>query len=60
MNHFFYESRGKEKVQDLMKEGMRSQEVHRSSAPSLDLRRSLLKLIMALVGILGILGWLVR
>jgi hypothetical protein len=60
MNQFFYESRGKEKVRDLMKEGMRSQEFHRSGAPKLDLARSLPKLILSILGILGLLGLLIR
>ena len=57
MNQFFYESRGKEKVQDLMKEGMRSQ-AHYKSKPNI-LHR-LPKLIVILMGILGLLGFLGR
>lgn len=60
MNQFFYESRGKEKVKNLMEEGMRSQAVHRSGAPKLALLCGLPKLIVTLLGILGILALLVR
>ena len=60
MNQFFYEQRGKEKVKNLMEEGMRSQAFNRSGAPKLALLRGLLKLIMVLLGILGILALLVR
>lgn len=60
MNQFFYESRGKEKVKDLMKEGMTSQAVHRSGAPKLALLRGVPKLIMVILGIVGILALLVR
>jgi hypothetical protein len=60
MNEFFYESRGKEKINDLMKEGMRSQAFHRSGAAKPDLRRGLSKLMLGLLGILGLLGLLIR
>ena len=60
MNQFFYESRGKEKIKDLMEEGMRSQAVHRAGAPKLNALRGLPKLILVLLGILGILQLLVR
>ena len=60
MNHFFYESRGKEKVRDLMKEGISNQAFHRSGAPKLDQIRGLPKLILSLLGILGLLGLLIR
>jgi hypothetical protein len=59
MNQFFYESRGKEKVKDLMKEGMGSQAYHRSRAPKPSLLNGLPKLILILLGILGILELLV-
>jgi hypothetical protein len=55
MNHFFYESRGKEKIQDLMEEGMRSQAFHRSGTSS-RFAFSLSKLAMILLGIVVILG----
>jgi hypothetical protein len=60
MNDFFYESRGKEKVNELMNEGQRSQAFYRSGAPKIDPLRGLPKLIIGLLGILGILGLLVR
>jgi hypothetical protein len=60
MNHFFYESSSKEKVKELRAEGQRSQEFYRSGAPKIDLLRGLPKLIFALLGILAILGLLVR
>jgi hypothetical protein len=60
MNQFFFETRGKEKVKDLLNEGQRSQAFHRSGAPKLGLLRGLPKLILGLLGILGILGLLVR
>lgn len=50
MNQFFFETRGKEKVRDLMDEGMRSQAYHRSVARSFNLP----KFIVTVLGILGI------
>jgi hypothetical protein len=60
MNDFYYESSSKEKVKDLLNEGQRSQEFHRSGAPSLGLLRGLPKLIIGLLGILGTLAMLLR
>ena len=60
MNYFFYESRGKEKVKDLLKEGQRSQSYHRSGAQKLGLLHGLPKLILGILGILGIQGLLGR
>jgi len=60
MNDFFYESRGKEKVQELRNEGENSQAFHRSGAQSLGLLLGLPKLIIGILGILGILGMLLR
>ena len=60
MNEFFYESRGKEKVKDLVDEGQRNQAFHRSGAPKLGLALNLPKLVLVLLGIVGILGLLVR
>jgi len=60
MNQFFYESRGKEKVNDLMREGQQSQAFHRSGAPKLGLLRAVPKLAMTLLGILGLLSLLIR
>ena len=59
MNQFFYESRGKEKVNDLLKEGQRSQAYSRSGAPKSGLLNGLPKLVLILLGILGILELLV-
>jgi len=60
MNQFFYESRGKEKIRDLMEEGMRSQAVHRSSAPKTGHRAALPRLLIGILTLAGLLGLLVR
>jgi hypothetical protein len=60
MNHFFYESSGKQKVKDLLNEGQRSQAFQRSGAPKLGLMRGVPKLAMALLGILGLLSLFFR
>ena len=60
MNQFFFESRGKEKVKDLLKEGQQSQAFHRSGAPTINPLRGLPKLIIGLLGVLGILAMLIR
>ena len=60
MNHFSLEVMGKEKLNDLREEGMRGQEFHRSGAPKIGLLNRLPRLILILLGILGILTWLVR
>jgi hypothetical protein len=60
MNDFFYESRGKEKVTELMNEGQRSQAFYRSGAPKLNSLRGLPKIILGLLGILGLVGLLIR
>ena len=60
MNEFFCESSSKEKIKDLMKEGMRSQAFHRSGAPKLNLMGGLPKWVLVLLGILGLLGLLIR
>lgn len=55
MNHFFYETRGKEKVRDLLEEGQRSQSFYRSGAA----RKNPLSILAGLAGmIFG--GWLKR
>ena len=59
MNQFFYESRGKEKVKDLMQEGMRSQAYSKSGSPKPALLNRLPKLIIILLGILGLLELMV-
>jgi hypothetical protein len=60
MSQFFYEQRGKEKVKDLLNEGQRSQAFYRSRVPKTSLLNGLPKLILVLLGILGILELLVR
>ena len=59
MNEFFYQSRGKEKVRELREEGMKSQAYNRSKAPGFVLR-GLPKLILTIVGILGVLQLFLR
>ena len=60
MNHFFYESRGKEKLKELRNEGQMSQAVYRSGTPKSSLAPAISRLIISLLGILGLLGLLVR
>ena len=60
MNQFFFEQRGKEKVKDLLNEGQSSQAFYRSGAPKPSLLNGLPKLILILLGILGILELLVH
>jgi hypothetical protein len=59
MNHFFYESRAKEKLADLRAEGIMSQAIYRSGAPRHGLPHGLPKLMMVLA-ILGLLVLLVH
>jgi hypothetical protein len=60
MNQFFYESRGKEKVKELMDEGMRSQAVRRAGISRAVLRGRLTKTILIVFGLLGVLGLMLR
>jgi hypothetical protein len=60
MNQFFYESRGKEKVKDLMKEGMRSQALKQSRAARTGIIQNLPKLALTILGLLSILGILLH
>ena len=60
MNHFSYDVMRKEKIRDLQKEGVISQAFNRSGAPRLGLLRGLPKLLLAVLGTLGLLGLLVR
>jgi hypothetical protein len=60
MNQSFYESRGKEKLNDMRTEGLKSQEFHRSGAPKFSAVRGLPKLIVGLLGLLGLLAMLIR
>lgn len=57
MNQSFYEIRSKEKINDLLQEGMRSQAYYRSKP---NVSHLLPKLIVTFIGILGILGFLIR
>jgi hypothetical protein len=60
MNHFSYDVMRKEKIRDLQSEGMASQSFHRSGAPNLGLLRGVPKLILMLLGVLGLLSLLGR
>jgi hypothetical protein len=60
MNQYFYETRGKEKVKGLLEEGMRGQALRRSKDVKTGLFRGSLKFAVALLGILSLLGFLVR
>lgn len=60
MNEFFYQSRGKEKVRELREEGMTSQAYHRSGAPRADILSRIPKLILVILGILGVLQMILR
>ena len=55
MNQFFYEQRGKERVKDLLAEGQRNQAYYRSGASKPGLLNGLPKLILIVLGILGVL-----
>jgi hypothetical protein len=60
MNQFFYEARGREKVRELMKEGMNSQEYSRSRTSKNGSLRGLTRLIVFLLGALGVLQLIIR
>jgi hypothetical protein len=60
MNQFFFETRSKEKVRNLMNEGQQSQAFYRSRASKHGLLRAAPKVILIIVGILGILELLVH
>lgn len=60
MNQFFYESRGKEKVRELLDEGMKSQAYHRSGVSKFDGMPKIPKLILIVLAILGIIQMIVR
>jgi len=57
MNQFFFETRGKEKIQELREEGMRSQATRRSRSSN-GMALSLPKLILISVAVLTILSLL--
>jgi hypothetical protein len=60
MNQFFYESRGKEKIRELMDEGMRSQAVRRTGASRAIFRGRLTKAILVVLVILAVLALTLR
>lgn len=60
MNHFSYDVLQKEKARRLQEEGMMSQAYYRSQRRMPFTLGGLSKLIFALLGVLGILGLLVR
>lgn len=60
MNHFSYDVMRKEKVRELQGEGVRSQEFHRSGAPRRGMLHGLPKLIVVLLGLLGIVELLIH
>ena len=57
MNEFFYQSRGKEKIKELMKEGMRGQALQRAGGAKRFVF-NLSKLALMLLGVLAILNLL--
>jgi len=60
MNHSFFESRSKEKLNDLMNEGMTSQAYYRSRASRANFLSRLPKLILIILGVLGLIQLIVR
>lgn len=56
MNQFFFEARGKEKVRELMDEGMTSQALRWSGATRRGFFHGLPKLILILASILGLVS----
>jgi len=60
MNHGFYESRSKEKVNEIMKEGMLSQAHYRSRPSKAGFLSRLPKLVLVILGILGLIQMFVR
>ena len=59
MNHFSYDVMRKEKIRELQQEGLVNQSLHRSGAPKPSLLTELPKLILMLLGVLGMLGLLI-
>ena len=60
MNQFFLETRGKEKVKDLMNEGMMSQAHHRSRSRKSSFLSRIPKISMVILAILWILQMIIR
>jgi hypothetical protein len=59
MNQFFYESRGKEKVNELIDEGVRSQAYHRSAVSKAPLSAGI-KFTLIILGISGVIVMIIR
>ena len=55
MNQSFYESSSKEKINDLIKEGMMSQAHYRSGTTKTKILPRLAKFIIIILGVLGII-----
>ena len=60
MNQNFLEDRSNEKINDLISEGLISQEFYRSGAKKLSLFRHLPRVFLGVIGLLIILGFLIR
>lgn len=60
MNQSFYESSSKEKINDLMKEGMMSQAHYRSGSPRAGILSRLPKLVIVILGIVGLIQMFLR
>jgi hypothetical protein len=60
MNQFFFESRGKEKVNDLMHEGMMSQAHNRSRSRGSSFLSRIPKISMVILAIVWILQMIIR
>jgi len=60
MNQFFFETRGKEKVKELMNEGMTGQALSRSSFRRPSFLSRIPKLILVLLAVLGVLQIIVK
>lgn len=59
MNQTFYEDRAREKIKDLLEEGQKSQEYYRSGFRNSGLRAVLPELSLILIGVLGLLAFLI-
>lgn len=60
MNQFFYETRGREKVRELMQEGMRSQSCRRCGISKAALLHGFPRTALIILGILNALELLTR
>jgi hypothetical protein len=60
MNQFFYETRAREKVREVMKEGLTSQELHRSGVSRNGFLQGMPRLIVITAIVLGVLGLIIR